>query len=203
MLYPDIAQELIERRRHDLDVRQRLSTAGKLLCGYNPEMEVVHLDNARRLQELVGQIGWPAQEQVGEEASQAAWLIVQHAISLPSFMRSCLALMIEQEKTRTIDAVNLAFLSDRIAMYENRPQAYGTQFISDEQGRFKPYQLEGSIDQVNQRRRKLGLNTVEERLVDLTTQMNVEQEKQPTATERQLEQEEYNAWRLNVGWISI
>jgi 23S rRNA maturation mini-RNase III len=202
MVYPDIAQELIDRRRHDLDVRQRLSTEGKLFGGYNPDMEAVHLDIARRLQELIGQIGWPAQEQVGEEASQAAWLIVQHAISLPSFMKNALALMNEQEKTRTIDPVNLAFLSDRIAMYENRPQSYGTQFVNDEQGRLIPYQLDESIDQVNQRRQSLGLNTIEQRLAELTAQMNVESEKQPTATDRQLAKADYDAWRRKVGWIS-
>lgn len=202
MLYPDIAQELTERRRHDLDVRQRLVTEGKLFRGYNPEMEEVHLGNARRLQEIIVQIGWPAQEQVGEEASQAAWLIVQHAISLPSFMIGALALMKEQEKERTIDPVNLAFLSDRIAMYTNRPQSYGTQFVDDEQGRLVSYQLDDSTEQVNQRREKLGLNTVEERLVELIAQMKVEQEKQPTANERQFEQEKYDTWRRKVGWIS-
>ncbi|MFD2573071.1 DUF6624 domain-containing protein [Spirosoma soli] len=202
ILYPDIAQELIERRNHDLDVRQRLITEGKLFRGYNPEMEEVHLDNARQLQEIIVQIGWPAQEQVGEEASQAAWLIVQHAISLPSFMKSCLALMNEQEKTRTIDPVNVAFLSDRIAMYENRLQSYGTQFVSDSQGQLIAYELDDSVDQVNQRRQQLGLNTIEERLAELTAQMNVEQKNQPAATERQREKAEYDAWRRKVGWLS-
>lgn len=201
MLYPDIAHELIERQRHDLDVRQRLITEGKLTQGYNAEMEEVHLDNARRLQAIIGQIGWPAQEQVGEEASQAAWLIVQHAISLPSFMKSTLALMEEQQKTRTIDPVNLAFLSDRIAMFENRPQSYGTQFVSDDQGRLVPYQLDDSIDQVNQRRWQVGLNTIDERLAELTAQSDDEPKKQLTAAEKQREQAEYDTWRRNVGWI--
>lgn len=110
--------------------------------------------------------------------------------------------MKEQEKERTIDPVNLAFLSDRIAMYANRPQSYGTQFVDDEQGRLVSYQLDDSTEQVNQRREKLGLNTVEERLVELIAQMKVEQEKQPTANERQFEQEKYDAWRRKVGWIS-
>lgn len=177
MEHPAIAHELIERQRHDLDVRQRLIIEGKLSRGYDPEMEEVHLDNARRLQAIIGQI------------------------SLPSFMKRTLALMEEQQKTRTINAVNLAFLSDRIAMFENRPQSYGTQFVSDEQGRLVPYQLDSSIDQVNQRRQKLGLNTLDERLAELTAQANVEQEKQPTAAERQSEQASYSAWRRKVGWI--
>ncbi|QKZ13795.1 DUF6624 domain-containing protein [Spirosoma sp. KUDC1026] len=201
MLYPDIAQELIERQEHDLIVRQRLITEGKLFEGYNPDMEAVHLDNAQRLWKIIDRIGWPAPEQVGEKASQAAWLIVQHAISLPAFMKSALALMNEQQETRTIDPVNLAFLSDRIAMYENRPQSYGTQFVDDEQGRLMPYALADSIEQVNQRREELGLNTVQERLAELTAQINVEQKKAPAPGERQAKREEYDAWRRKVGWI--
>ncbi len=165
-------------------------------------MEKIHLENARGLQEIIVQIGWPTQEQVGEEASQAAWLIVQHAISLPSFMRNCLSLIKEQEKAGAIDPVNIAFLSDRIAMYEGRPQSYGTQFVGDNQGHLVSYELDASIDQVNQRRQKLGLNTVEERLAELTVQMKVEQEKQPTESERQLEQNEHDTWRKKVGWVS-
>jgi hypothetical protein len=202
MLHPDIAQELVERRNHDLGVRQRLITEGKLFRGYNPEMERVHLDNAQRLEEIISQISWPTYEQVGEEASQAAWLIVQHAISLPLFMKSCLALLKEQEKNGTIDPVNVAFLSDRIAMYENRPQSYGTQFVNDDLGQLVAYELDASIEQVNQRRQKLGLNTVEERLAELLVQMVVDQEKQPTADEKQSEQKAYDAWRKKVGWLS-
>lgn len=110
--------------------------------------------------------------------------------------------MKEQEKAGTIDPVNVAFLSDRIAMYENHPQSHGTQFVSDDQGQLVYYKLDASVDQVNQRRQQLGLNTVEERLAELTVQMRVEQEKQPTAGEKQLKQNEYDTWRKKVGWLS-
>lgn len=202
MLYSDVAKELIERARHDLAVRQQLIEAGKLSDGYNPEMEAVHLDNARWLQALIEQIGWPAQEQVGEAASQAAWLIVQHAISLPAFMKQALTLMDAQQTTRTIDPVNIAFLSDRIAMYTDRPQLYGTQFVSDEQGQLVPHPLDGSIDEVNQRRRQLGLNTIAERLAELTAQLPGGQYKTPTAADRQAARADYDAWRRRVGWIA-
>lgn len=200
MLYPEIAHELIERADHDLTVRQQLLDAGKLSGGYNPDMEAVHLSNAQWLHELIEQIGWPAQEQVGEAASQAAWLIVQHAIGRPAFMKQALALMEAQQTTRTIDPVNLAFLSDRIAMYTDRPQSYGTQFVSDEQGRLVPHPLDGSMEQVNQRRQQLGLNTVAERLAELTAQLPVEQRNTPTAADRRAERERYDAWRKRVGW---
>ncbi|WP_020605017.1 DUF6624 domain-containing protein [Spirosoma spitsbergense] len=202
MSHPAIAQELVERRERDLSVRQQLIDEGKLFGGYNPEMEKIHLENARRLQEIIDQIGWPTHERVGEEGSQAAWLIVQHAISLSSFMKDCLALIIEQGKAGTIDPVNVAFLSDRIALYENRPQSYGTQFTDDEQGKLVCYELDAPVNEVNERRRKLGLNTIEERLAELTFQRGTEPKKQPTAVEKQLEKDEYDSWRRKVGWLS-
>jgi hypothetical protein len=108
----------------------------------------------------------------------------------------------QQQNTRTINPVNLAFLSDRIALYEGRPQAYGTQFVGNEQGRLIPHQLTDSMDRVNHRRRQLGLNTVEEHLAELAAERQGTQEKQPTPIERQLEQEAYDAWRRKVGWVS-
>jgi hypothetical protein len=202
MVHLPTAQELVERGDHDLAVRQRLIAEDNLFQGYNSEMEHVHLDNVQRLEEIIAEIGWPTPEKVGQPASQAAWLIVQHAISLPAFMKSCLALMAEQAEAGAIDPVNVAFLSDRIAMYENRPQSYGTQFVRDNKGQFVAYTLDAPIDQVNQRRHYVGLNTVEERLAELTAQSRLEQEAQPTADQRQVEAKAYDAWRKKVGWLT-
>ena len=109
--------------------------------------------------------------------------------------------MKEQEKTGTVDPVNVAFLADRIAMYENRPQSYGTQFMSDNRGQLVSHELDASIDRVNQRRQELGLNTVDERLAELTVEMRVEPQKQSTAGEKQVEQNAYDSWRRKVGWL--
>jgi len=76
-----IAQELIEMALHDLQVREKLFNDGALSDGYNPEMEAVHKKNAARLTEIVEEFGYPTKSKVGTEASEAAWLIVQHAIS--------------------------------------------------------------------------------------------------------------------------
>ncbi|GAB3219746.1 DUF6624 domain-containing protein [Spirosoma arcticum] len=201
MIYSEIARELIERRKNDFTVRQRLIEEGKLFGSYNSEMEKVHHENAHALEKIIAQIGWPTRKQVGEEASQAAWLIVQHAISLPDFMRSCLSLMKNEQDTGDIDPVNIAFLSDRIAKYENRPQSYGTQFDNGVDGRLTVYRLDASPEQVNQRRSEIGLNSLQERLTELEAQVSSEQFQPPTEKERRTEQENYDAWRRKVGWI--
>jgi hypothetical protein len=170
-MYPDLAKELIDLKGKDLKVRQRLIEEGKLINGYNAEMEEVHLANAKRLQEIIAQIGYPNIDKVGKEASQAAWLINQPAISRPDLMKSCLAFAQQEAANKKIDPVPVAFLADRIAMYENRPQSYGTQFMGDENGELIPYPLDDQMDIINQRRKRLGLNSLEERLKELKQQI--------------------------------
>ncbi|GAB3496744.1 hypothetical protein GCM10027341_15990 [Spirosoma knui] len=196
MLYQVHATLLIHLQDEDLRVRQQLAELGLLTDGYNPQMEAVHLANADQLKTIIAEIGWPTRVKVGEEASQAAWLIVQHSISLPAFMRFCLRLIEQEIPLGTVDPVNHAFLYDRIAMYEGRPQRFGTQFISDEMGNLVSYQLDASMDVVNERRQALGLNSVQERLSELSEGLAA---KPPADFQEQ--QKTYDAWRRNVGWI--
>jgi hypothetical protein len=56
-------------------------------------MEEVHVQNAKRLKEIIASQGWPDETTAGEEGAKAAWLIVQHAIGDPEFQRESLAYM--------------------------------------------------------------------------------------------------------------
>jgi hypothetical protein len=179
-----IARELIEMARRDLSVRERLLSEGKLFHGYNPEMEQVHIDNASRLKEIIMEIGWPTISKVGEQASDAAWLIVQHAISDPTFVKRCYGLM--NESKNDINPQNVAYLHDRICYFEGRPQKYGSQF--DDRGL---YPVESKAE-VNQLRARLGLHLhPEEKIVEALSLHcgDLHQD------------EEFNAWRRKVGWI--
>ncbi len=197
MLYPAQAGTLIHLKNTDVRVRQQLMEQGLLSNGYHAQMEKVHLANAEQLRGIITQIGWPTHDKVGDEASQAAWLIAQHAISLPNFMRQCLTLLDQEAQAGQVDPTNWAFLADRIAMYEGRSQRFGTQFINDESGTLIPYQLDGSVAIVDQRRQALGMNTVQERLRELTHEPN---RQHPTDYKEQ--QANYEAWRRRVGWIA-
>ena len=57
------------------------------------EVDSVDNKNLTRLKEIVDQYGWPTYSLVGKEAANAAFLIVQHAVSDRPFMRKCLLLM--------------------------------------------------------------------------------------------------------------
>lgn len=88
-------------------------------------MEKIHKENARHLRHIIEQIGFPTISKVGQEASEAAWLIVQHSISDPELMKSSYQLMFEDKSD--INLKHLAFLFDRIQFFQGKPQKFGTQ----------------------------------------------------------------------------
>jgi hypothetical protein len=80
-----------------------------------------------RLRVLIHEYGWPGNSLVGREGARAAWLIAQHAdFDLP-FQRECLAGVQEAYLRGDVDGHDLAYLTDRVAAAEGKPQLYGTQ----------------------------------------------------------------------------
>lgn len=182
----DIANELIEMAGHDIKVREQLLNDGKLSPGYNPDMERVHRMNAARLKEIIDIIGYPTVARVGKAASEAAWLIVQHAISEPELVRRCYALISQEHDG--VNPQNLAYLYDRICYFEGRPQRYGTQF--DSRG---IYPVEDIAEMVRLRE---SLNFKPHSNDSVT-------EYSPTTSNSDLHPDDadFNLWRKKVGWI--
>jgi len=182
----DIAIELIERAQHDLSVREELLIEGKLSPGYSPDMERVHKKNAARLDEIINTIGYPSKSKVGEEASEAAWLIIQHAIGEPVFMKKCLALL--SESAGDVNPQNLAYLYDRICYFEGRPQKYGTQF--DDSG---IYPVEDVAEMIRLRE--------ELQMKELAKGHIVDCEGKDPNIDLHAKDNEFYHWRKKVGWI--
>ena len=198
MNYSVIAERIIELEQADLELRDRLLKSGKLGKSYNEEMAALHESNARQLEQMIGVIGYPTIDKVGRRASAAAWLIIQHAIGQPNFMRRCCQLLEEAVKAGQADPVHLAYLSDRIAVFEGNVQRYGTQFDWDEDGMFSPQMIDDRA-KVNERRRSIGLNTLEEQTQLLWQRVNNDNQSPPRDVTKR--RQNYEAWRKFVGWI--
>jgi hypothetical protein len=190
-----LGRELVALAEGDQSVRNELAADGSLgLHGYHPRMEAVHKENAARLAVIIEQYGWPGLTLVGEEGASAAWLIVQHAIGNPPFMRQCLSLLKQAVSNGEAVPWQGAMLEDRIRMYEGKPQIYGSQFQPDENGQLNPYQIENP-ESVNDRRLAVGLNTIEERTAELRAQRARENISTPPDLEEQFEK-----WLYSSGW---
>lgn len=118
--------------------------------------------HATELKEIISEIGWPTINLVGEEASQAAWLIAQHSDHDISFQEEALKL-IRSLPEGTIKRANIAYLEDRILVNNGKPQIYGTQNIRDGQGKIISHPID-KRSFVNKRRKMMGLEPLEEYL---------------------------------------
>lgn len=181
------SKQIIALAEKDLSVREKLASEGQLSGGYHPEMEQVHKENAEQLREIIGKIGFPTISKVGAEASDAAWLIIQHSIGEPEFMKSCYQLMIEN--IDDIKPSNIAYLHDRIQFFQGRPQRYGTQLMAD--GIPYPVEDKGIL---NEERLKVNLMPLSQEKINAIPDVE-------NIPEIENKDTDYTAWRIKTGWI--
>lgn len=161
MIDENLRRELLEMQAEDLRVRQELLDADQLGGAYVPRMEAIHIKNAARLRELIALHGWPGEDIAGKDAAEAAWLITQHAVGEPDFQREVLRLLRDCAAAGHCPAWHAAYLEDRVALYEGRPQRFGSQWVDDPRdGRIRPWKL-ADPEHVNDLRASVGLGPLD------------------------------------------
>ena len=192
----DISQRLKDMAAEDLRKRDELIAAGVLFDGYHPEMEALHIKNAQELEAIIDDIGgWPHVGIAGAEGAEAAWLIAQHAISLPDFQRRVLGLL--KYNASQVPPAQVAMLEDRIRRFEGKPQLYGTQFDWDENGQLSPGAIEDEAN-VDLRRAKVGLNPLKDRIAEMRSRAESEGDKPPADMVKR--RKDMENWAKKVGW---
>lgn len=141
----------------DQDMRRRALENNGVI--ETEEDEMLDQKNTARMKEIVDKIGWPTVSKVGKEVSEMAWLLVQHADHDVEFQKRCLQLMREKPEEE-VSMSDSAYLEDRIRVNEGKPQIYGTQFYG-EGANYGPRPIEDP-ENVNERRKKLGMESLEE-----------------------------------------
>lgn len=158
MLYPELAEQLLEMERIDQEMRSK-----NLL---DPEFwdETVDFQNTVKMMRIWFHHKWPTISMVGREASHSAWLIVQHADHDPTFQQLCLHSMMDCPEKEIIKE-DVAYLMDRVRVNTDRPQIFGTQF-TEVDGKFIPKEIEDP-EQVDERRHAMGLGTLAEAIREM------------------------------------
>jgi hypothetical protein len=192
-----LAQELLAMAAEDLRVRDELTMDGALFDGYHPRMRAVHQRNATRLIAILDQHGWPGPWLVGDDAADAAWLVLQHAIDAPTLQRRGLHLLREAAQRHEVRALQIAMLEDRIRCLEGNPQRYGTQFDWDATGELSPLPVEDAAG-VDARRQRLGLRPLAEETRLRREQALREGEHPPQ--DRAARQAGMLRWQREAGW---
>jgi len=153
----------------------------------------VHLENAAELENMIDANGWLGKSLVGKDGAEAAWLVVQHAISRPAFSRKCLKLIEKAVAENEAEPYQFAYLNDRISFFENRPQKYGTHSDWNEAGVMEVWTLEDK-EKVNDYRVEVGLPPL-----GSSTWENAETRENKPQNWR-TRKAEFEKWARNVGW---
>ncbi len=193
-----LRRDLLDMARLDRTVRAELAASGALFnSGYAPRMAGVHRRNAQRLRRIIESVGWPGSDLVGSDGAEAAWLILQHAISEPDLLRGALPALKAAAREGRADPAHAAMLEDRIRFFEGRPQRYGTQLDWDAEGNLSPGEVEDP-ETLAERRLAVGLPPLAERIDEARSRAESEGDRPPA---------DYHAyasarheWAAQAGW---
>lgn len=180
-------QPLIER---DQFIREALHNRGVLSDAYHPEMEKCHIENSKKLQKLIKDHGFPVLSNAGEKGVRYSWLIIQHSISLPDFMKEALLQMRLAAAASDYPLELLASTEDSVAYFEGRKQIYGT-FFDWQEGELRPVPIDDAHF-VDHRRKSMGLPPLAEALFKFSHELP------PKDPVKKLK--DFEAWLKKVGW---
>lgn len=166
-LAPDVAEPALRLELLELMRQDQLERTGDPCLEPGTKLGPTQ-DNtrARRLQEVIDEHGWPGFDLVGEDGAEAAWVIAQHADDQPDFQAEALALLTAAVAAGQASPGDLAYLTDRVAVNEDRPQTYGTQVgcVGGQAGPATPIEDEAGVDA---RRAAAGLGPLAEYYAEL------------------------------------
>lgn len=123
-----------------------------------PSLARVDCGNTAWIRAQIAQYGWFDLSTYGERADEAAWLMVQHADRTPAFQGEMLPFLEERAASGETSARRVAYLWDRVAVKEGRPQRYGTQ-MNCENGQAAPIGGLSDPDHVEERLAALGMHS--------------------------------------------
>ncbi len=157
--YDSIAQELVEMR--DDDQRLEMLVVNKdpqaKEPGFFERKDQAQAQNAIRCKEIFAKIGYPSEPLVGQDASRAFWLLVQHADADPTFQEQVAIAMKPVVLQGHAQPNDLAMLTDRVRINTNRLQVFGSQVTYDmDICKAMPKPTENP-QEVDQRRTQVGL----------------------------------------------
>lgn len=123
------------------------------------DQQKIDLDNLKLLDSIACKLGWPGIDAVGQSASLAAFLIVQHAEL--AVQENYLPTLQKAAASRQAMPSQVATLEDRINVRNKRPQRYATQLCFLKSGGYAWQPIENEDESaINTARESMGMSTI-------------------------------------------
>ena len=140
--------------------------------------------NYLRVAQLLDTHGWLGADSIGDDGNTVLFLVIQHS-DLAAQLKY-LPLMREAVQQHRAQARSLALLEDRVAMRQGKKQIYGSQIMRDpNNGKYYLYPIE-KPEQIDERRKSVGLNTISEYVKNWGLHWSLQQYKADLPTVKKL-----------------
>ena len=146
---PELRRELLALAERDQAVRAAAMKSQDPV-EVAETIDAIDTETTARMKAVVAKHGWPGKALVGKDGAHAAWLLVQHSSDV-AFQKLCLEKLELAVAQGEAQAVEHAYLHDRVAVNTGKPQRWGTQFRDT-----TPYPIEDEAH-VDERRKAIGL----------------------------------------------
>ena len=152
-----LRRAFVDQLRGDVEAPDDIRTP--FLTLYTARQGAAQRDNAIWLKGVLARIGWFDISRYGAEASQAAWLMVQHADLDPAWQRAVLADLAPRVARGDMQGNYFAYLADRVAVNAGDAQSFGTQGRCVGPSDWQPFVV-AEPDKLDDRRRAVGLEPI-------------------------------------------
>ncbi|MGI4761079.1 MAG: DUF6624 domain-containing protein [Janthinobacterium lividum] len=140
-------------------MQQRYKNGGPQLDSLYQQMKLHDTQNEARVKAIIAQYGWPGPSLVGRAGSSTAFLVLQHS-SLAT-IQAYLPLIRQAAAKGELGKSELALMEDRVLIFQNKPQVYGSQVRSNAAGKMEFYPIEDEAH-VDERRATMDLEPLAE-----------------------------------------
>lgn len=132
----------------------------------------VDIRNTEFIVNLLEQCGMPTKNELSSHQIKTIWLVIQH--SQLKYQKKYISVFIEAAKKGDLSRGNVALMEDRILLREGKPQIYGSQIKKNAMGEFVLNETI-ELEYLNQRRKQVGLNPIEDYLLNWDIEFDIEQ----------------------------
>lgn len=135
------------------------------------KVEAVDRENTRALRQIIKKYGFPNDALIGLDVVGDVFTIIIHSPSI-EFQKENLPYLREAAQKNEFMKPEVALLTDKILVAENKPQIYGTQFRTENGKMYLRETIEP--EKLDERRREMNLPTMEEYMKMLEKMYRIE-----------------------------
>lgn len=160
-----LMQVLLQIKKDDQEIREDMERFGNAQFEDSPwilrqwaKQNIKDSLNLIKIDTIIARWGYPGRSLVGDELSNVAFYVIQHAPA--KRQDQYLPLVKDAAMRREISFDLYGYLVDRIRMFRNEKQLFGTQTIyNSKTKKMELYPIE-DISNIDERRRKMGMGTL-------------------------------------------